>query len=44
MPENKHEFEFFICGPSPLMDSAESELRDLGITWRRIFSERFQIV
>jgi predicted ferric reductase len=44
MPENKHEFEFFICGPSPLMDSAESELRNLGITWRRIFSERFQIV
>jgi predicted ferric reductase len=44
LPENKHEYEYFICGPKPLMDSAESALRAQGISWLRIFSERFQIV
>lgn len=37
-------FEFFICGPEPMMDAAESALRDLGVSWRRIYTERFEIV
>lgn len=37
-------FEFFICGPEPLMDAAESALRGMGVSWRRIYTERFEIV
>ncbi len=44
MPENKNEFIYFICGPGPLMDIAEISLRELGIDWRFIYSERFKIV
>jgi predicted ferric reductase len=44
LPKNKNEYEYFICGPKPMMDSAESALREMGIPWLRIFSERFQIV
>jgi predicted ferric reductase len=44
LPDNKNEFEYFSCGPKPMMDVAESELRALGITWQRIISERFKIV
>jgi predicted ferric reductase len=38
------ELEFFVCGPEPMMDAVESALRDLGVDWRRIYTERFQIV
>jgi predicted ferric reductase len=44
LPPNKNEFEYFSCGPKPLMDVAESELRALGVSWQRIISERFNIV
>jgi predicted ferric reductase len=37
-------FQFFICGPEPMMDAAETGLRDLGVPWTRIMTERFQIV
>ncbi len=44
LPENKHEFIYFICGPGPLMDITEISLRNLGVDWRFIYSERFKIV
>jgi predicted ferric reductase len=37
-------YEFFICGPEPLMDTVETTLRGFGVPWRRIYTERFQIV
>jgi predicted ferric reductase len=37
-------YEFFICGPEPLMDTVETALRGFGVPWRRIYTERFQIV
>ncbi len=44
LPENKGEFMYFICGPNALMDVAEIALHNLGVDWRRIYSERFEIV
>ena len=34
---------FFICGPGPMMDAAESALLARGVTPERIFVERFSI-
>ena len=36
--------QYMTCGPDPLMDQVESVLRSKDIDWRRIFSERFEIV
>lgn len=36
--------QYMTCGPDPVMDQVESVLRSKGIDWRRIFSERFEIV
>jgi ferredoxin-NADP reductase len=36
--------QYMTCGPEPVMDQVESVLRSRGIDWRRIFSERFEIV
>jgi predicted ferric reductase len=44
LPENPETFQYFVCGPKPLMDVAEHALRSLGISWRRIYAERFEIV
>jgi predicted ferric reductase len=44
LPENPERYMYFICGPGPLMDVAEVGLNNLGIDWRRIYSERFEIV
>jgi predicted ferric reductase len=44
LAENKNDYMYFICGPGPLMDIAEIALHDLGIDWRRIYSERFEMV
>lgn len=44
LPGNPLEFEYFICGPEPMMNIAESELRGLGIPQQRILSERFNMV
>lgn len=44
MPEKKDDFIYFICGPGPLMDITEIALRNLGVDWRLIYSERFEIV
>lgn len=44
LPENPEHFMYFICGPKPLMDISELALRDLGIDWRLIYTERFEII
>lgn len=44
LPEKPEEWMYFICGPGPMMDISEISLRNLGIDWRRIYSERFEIV
>lgn len=44
LPSNPDSFMYFICGPDPLMDIAEIGLRNLGVDWRLIYTERFNIV
>jgi len=44
LPDRPETYQYLICGPKPLMDVAETSLRDLGIAWDRIYTERFQIV
>jgi predicted ferric reductase len=44
LPENPRTFQYLICGPTPLMDVAELSLRELGIPWYRVYTERFNIV
>jgi len=44
LPPDPNTFEYFICGPEPMMDIAEVSLSKLGVDWRRVYSERFKIV
>jgi predicted ferric reductase len=44
LPQHPETFQYLICGPAPLMDIAEISLRELGIPWERIYTERFTIV
>lgn len=44
LPKKPDNFMYFICGPMPLMDVTEISLRNLGIDWRTIYTERFEIV
>jgi predicted ferric reductase len=37
-------FEYFICGPNPMMDAMEQALMKLGIAPERIHTERFDMV
>ena len=44
LPADCRTFEYYICGPEPMMDAAEAALREMGISWRQIYTERFQVV
>jgi predicted ferric reductase len=44
LPEKPDDYMYFTCGPGPLMDITEISLRNLGIAWNRIYTERFEIV
>jgi predicted ferric reductase len=44
LPADSSSYQFFVCGPTPLMDLTELALRGFGISWRRIYTERFEIV
>jgi predicted ferric reductase len=37
-------FQYFICGPAPLMDAMEEVLPGIGVTADRIHTERFDMV
>jgi predicted ferric reductase len=37
-------YEYFVCGPEPMMDAVEPYLRERGVPLRNIFAERFKIV
>jgi predicted ferric reductase len=43
LPRERDTYQYFVCGPGPLMDITESSLRDLGIHWTRVYAERFSI-
>jgi ferredoxin-NADP reductase len=44
LPHNHRRFQYFVCGPAPLMDSMEQVLPALGIPAGRIHAERFDMV
>ena len=45
LPEDEvDEWEYFVCGPPPMMDVVEPHLHDRGVPVPRIHSERFNIV
>jgi len=37
-------FQYFICGPTPLMDAMEHVLPGIGVPADRIHTERFDMV
>lgn len=44
LPKDGGEFEYFICGPEPLMNAVEPLIIGRGISPRRVYSERFDMV
>jgi predicted ferric reductase len=43
LPNGYRRFQFFICGPDPMMDAAEAALVSLGVPVERVHSERFDM-
>jgi predicted ferric reductase len=44
LPAGHRRFQFFICGPDPMMDAAEHALIRLGVPPERVHTERFDMV
>jgi predicted ferric reductase len=44
LPPGYRRFQFFICGPDPMMDAAEAALVELGVPPERVHTERFDMV
>jgi predicted ferric reductase len=44
LPPGYRRFQFFICGPDPMMDAAEAALLQLGVPPERVHTERFDMV
>lgn len=43
LPADKENFEYYICGPEPMMDMAEMALRKAGVPWDQLYAERFDL-
>lgn len=44
LPENRQDFEYFICGPTPMITVVETALSDLGVPLGHTHSELFDLV
>jgi predicted ferric reductase len=44
LPPQYKRFQFFVCGPEPMMDAVEDALAALGVPARQIHTERFVMV
>ncbi|HEX5782619.1 MAG TPA: hypothetical protein VFX80_11895 [Solirubrobacteraceae bacterium] len=44
LPPGYRRFQYFICGPDPMMDAAEAALIGLGVPPERVHTERFDMV
>ena len=44
LPAGHRRFQYFICGPDPMMDAAEAALAELGVPAGRVHTERFDMV
>jgi predicted ferric reductase len=43
LPDGYRRFQYFICGPDPMMDAAEAALIELGVPAERVHTERFDM-
>ena len=43
LPSGYRRFQYFICGPDPMMDAAEHALIGLGVPAERVHTERFDM-
>jgi predicted ferric reductase len=43
LPDGYRRFQYFICGPDPMMDAAESALIELDVPPERVHTERFDM-
>jgi ferredoxin-NADP reductase len=44
LPDGYRRFQFFICGPGPMMGAAEAALLSRGVPAERVHTERFDMV
>lgn len=44
LPVRLAHYQYFVCGPPPMMDSVEETLAAMGVPADRIHSERFDLV
>jgi predicted ferric reductase len=44
LPDGYQRFQYFICGPDPMMDAVEAALLKLGVPGERVHTERFDMV
>jgi predicted ferric reductase len=44
LPEPRTDFEYFVCGPNPMIEAVEQSLYRLGVPLLRIHSEVFDLV
>jgi predicted ferric reductase len=44
LPQNRHDLQYFVCGPEIMMQVIENILESLGISDERVQSERFDLV
>jgi predicted ferric reductase len=44
LPQGYRRFQFFICGPVPMMDATETALVELSVPAERVHTERFDMV
>jgi ferredoxin-NADP reductase len=44
LPPGHRRFQYYICGPAPMMDAAEAALLRLGVPPERVHTERFDMV
>jgi len=43
LPRQFRRFQYFVCGPPPLIDAMERVLPAIGIPWRMVHTERFDL-
>jgi predicted ferric reductase len=43
LPKQFRRFQYFVCGPKPLMNSMETLLPQIGVPWQLVHTERFDL-
>ena len=44
LPDRHSRFQYFVCGPTGMMDAMEDALVALGVPFDRVHTERFEMV